>query len=251
MVLRTALCLSALFLAQPAFAQVEASLSEARQTPVLTLQVSEQVTREPDIVRFNVGISEDTDTAREALNAATRRIDQLVGTLEDAGIERDDITTSNISLGRRYDYNNRRPEFLGYTGSANLSFETTLDADIPGLLDRLGEAEVTSVNGPSFDLEDRLSLRAEARKRALARADAEAREYAQLRGFKTARMISLEEGRSFNSSPSFNTAATISMPGAPPPPPPPPPVMERGGGPLLGAEIGEQVTVRAVYTLEN
>ena len=251
MVLRTAFCLSALFLAQPAFAQVEASLSEARQTPVLTLQVSEEVTREPDIVRFNVGISEETDTAREALNAATSRIDVLVSTLEEAGIDRDDIITSNISLGRRYDYNNRRPEFLGYTGSANLSFETTLDADIPGLLDRLGEAEVTSVNGPSFDLEDRLSLRSQARQRALTRADAEAAEYARLRGYARARLVSIEEGQSFYSSPIVVTGTRSMNAGAPPPPPPPPPVMERGEGPLLGAEIGEQVTVRVVYALEN
>lgn len=251
MVVRSLAILAAFTLASPAFAQVEASLTEARATPVLTLQVSEEVTREPDIVRFSLGLNEETTTAREALNAATRRIDELVAVLEAAGIDRDDITTSNISLNRRYDYSGREPRFLGYSGSASMSFETTMDADIPVLLDKLGEAEVSSVNGPSFDLEDRLSLRAQARKRALARADVEAGEYARLRGFARARLVSLEEGQSFYSSPTIVVTGTRTMNVSAPPPPPPPPMPERGGGTLLGAEIGEQVTIRVQYTLEN
>ena len=251
MVVRSLAFAAALLVSTPAFAQVEASLSEARVTPVLTLQVSEEVTREPDIVRFSYGFSEETDTAREALNAATRRIDELVAALEAAGIDRDDITTSNISLNRRYDYSGRQPRFLGYSGSANMSFETTMDADIPALLDRLGEAEVSSVNGPSFDLEDRLSLRALARERALARADAEANDYARLRGYARARLVSLEEGQSFYSSPTIVVTGTRTMNVSAPPPPPPPPAPERGGSTLLGAEIGEQVTIRVQYTLEN
>ncbi|WP_265571037.1 SIMPL domain-containing protein [Sphingomicrobium nitratireducens] len=249
MISRSLAVLAALAVSSPAFAQVEASLAEARETPVLTLQVSEEVTREPDIVRFQVGISEEKSTAREALNAATQRLSELVATLEAAGIEKDDLTTSNISLGQRYDYGGRRPVFVGYTGSASMSFETTLDADIPALLDRLGEANVSSVNGPSFDLEDRLSLRAVARKRALERADAEAAEYAQLRGFARARLVSIEEGQSFHSGEAIIVTGSRVMNGAPPPPPPP--VPERGGGALLGAEIGEQVTVRVLYTLER
>ena len=231
---------------------VEASLAEARATPVLTLQISEQVTRLPDVVRFQVGVSEEADTARAALNGASERLDRLVAALEALDVERDDITVSNISLGQRYDYNGRTPTFLGYTGSASVSFETGMDVEVAPLLDRLGELEISQISGPQFDLANRLPLRAEARRRALERADAEAAQYARLRGYRTARMVSMSEGYSYYSAPIAVTAVSSSGGAVPPPPPPPPPMMERGGGnALLGAEIGEQVTIQIAYTLEN
>ncbi|MEN3973379.1 SIMPL domain-containing protein [Sphingomicrobium sp. XHP0235] len=252
--MRLSLLLCSAFIVVPTTAHaqpVEASLAEARATPVLTLQISEQVTRLPDVVRFQVGVSEEADTARAALNGASERLDRLVAALEAIDVERDDITVSNISLGQRYDYNGRTPTFLGYTGSASVSFETGMDVEVAPLLDRLGELEISQISGPQFDLANRLPLRAEARRRALERADAEAAQYARLRGYRTARMVSMSEGYSYNSSPIVVTGSRISAPGAPPPPPPPP-MAERGGGnALLGAEIGEQVTIQVAYTLEN
>lgn len=241
---------SALALAQPANAQVQADLGEARATPVLALTIAEEVTRMPDIVRFSIGISEERQTAREAVNAATRQIERVADVLVAAGIDRNDITTGNISLNQRYEYDERQPRFVGFVGGASLTFDTDLEANIAAILDVLAAADVKQINGPMFDLEDRLPLRAEARRRALERADREASEYARLRGFARARLVGINASPSHVSNPIVVTGQRLrTMDVSAPPPPPPSP--ERGGGPLLGAEISEQVTLQLVYTLEN
>jgi uncharacterized protein YggE len=249
---RCVACL-ALFASGPALAQMPtATLDQLAATPVVTVQISEQLRAPPDQATVTASTEAREPTAVAALAANKAKTEKLVAAIRAAGIPAKDIQTQGVSVGADYDYRlegGRNVRHLnGYVARNSVSIKTRQIERLVSLLDKLTAAGASDIYGPSFSIADPAPLRAEARRRAMARGKAEASEYARNAGFTGVQLLTVQEGVSYQSS------DLVLSPMAPPPPPPPPPgaAMERdSGGSIQPGQIETGVTLTLQFRMER
>lgn len=186
-------------LAGPALAQ------EYRGPGIITVEGQGSVTAAPDTAIVSSGVTTQGATAREALDANTEAMTQLIETLTGAGIERRDIQTSNFSVQPNYVYSDTRdangyslpPKIVGYTVSNSVTVRVR---DLPSLgtiLDQSVSVGANTIGGISFSVADPSKLYDEARKQAFADAQGKALLYADAAQVELDTIRSITEGSSF------------------------------------------------------
>lgn len=246
------LALALLFAGVPVSAQrISAPLDQLAATPLVTVQISEQLRSPPDEATLNAGTESHAPTASAALAANKLKTEHLLNAIKAAGIPAKDVQTEGVSVRADYEFetiNGRGAQHLvGYVASNTARIRTRQIDRLVGLLDTLTAAGATNIYGPSFSIADPAPLRAEARKRAMMRGGAEASEYARNAGFKGVQLLSVQEGVSYRATDVVVTAQDIGAftnREAPPPPPPP-------GGGIEPGQIETGVTLTLQYRMER
>ena len=249
--------LAILFLSLPAQAQVlsGASINEMATTPLVRVNIAENLRTPPDEASLTVGTTSRAPTATAAVAANKVKTERLLATIRSAGVRERDIQTQGIQLSadHRWDQvpgGQRRQTLIGYVASNSVQIKTRDIDSLTALLDKLTGAGADSVYGPTFGISDPSPLRREARVRAMARGESEAAEYARNNGYSKVRLLSVEEGVSYRGTDIIVTGSRISNAGAPPPPPPPMP--ERGGGGIVApGQIETGVQLNLLYRMER
>ena len=246
-------------IASPAAGQVapQATIAEMATSPLVKLQIAENLRTPPDEASIQVGTQVRAATAVAATAGNKEKTERLLATIRRAGLRERDIQTQGIQLQPEYDYvqdpgtRTGRQVFRGYVASNTIQLKTRDISKLTALLDTLTSAGADSVYGPNFSISDPALLRREARIRALARGDAEAMEYARNRGFARVSLLSVEEGASYRGTDIIVSGSRInySQIGAPPPPPPAP---ERGGDALVApGQLETGVVLNLIYRMER
>ena len=137
--------------------------------PVIELVVNEQVEVEPDTVTISAGVTNQAQTAQEALSQNSAQMQSVIERLRSLGIPERDIQTTRINLGARFDYDQQTQQqvFRGYQASNQVSVKLRDTEEVGAVLDALVKAGANDINGPSFSVSDDTGPKAEARKRAL------------------------------------------------------------------------------------
>ena len=220
-------------------------------TPVVTVQISEQLRSPPDEASLNASTEAREQTAAAALASSKIKTEKLVAAIRATGIAARDIQTDGVSINADYDYqtidNRSVRRFNGYVARNSVRIKTRQIDRLVGLLDTLAGAGASDVYGPSFSIANQGPLRTEARKRAMARGEAEAGEFARNAGFAKVRLLSVQEGVSYEAT--DVVVADLPRVGAPPPPPRPPP--PGGGGSIQPGQIETGVTLTLRYRMEH
>lgn len=195
--LASALGLAAL--AAPAIAQDgDLTLSETAVNPnetVLSLSITESVSKAPDQVILTAGVETNADSASAALAQNTAKMTSVIAALKAAGIPEKNIQTSgiNVSPRYRYDQENQTQVLIGYTASNMVTVKSDKVGDAGKLIDALVGAGATNISGPTFTLRDPDPVRDQARGKAMKTAEGRARLYMQAGGFTGMRIISISE----------------------------------------------------------
>jgi len=123
--------------------------------------------------------------------------------LEAAGIEKKYITTSQLSLQPKYNYQNRQaPKIDGYEARNTVSAKSYDLDNVGAMLDALVKAGVNNINGVQFSIKDSKSARDKAREDAIREAREKAESMAATAGVKLGKLKSLSEsGGNFNPQP--------------------------------------------------
>jgi uncharacterized protein YggE len=163
-----------------------ASTKQNTQQPTprtLNVNGSAQVTLAPDIAYISIGVHTENANASEAVNANTTQAQTVVDAIKSAGVEDKDIRTSNISISpqQQFDQNGK---LTGVTFIVDDTVYVTLRD-----LKKIGDILTASVNaganniyGIQFDVVDKTSALANARKSAVENARTQAEELAQAAG---------------------------------------------------------------------
>jgi uncharacterized protein len=189
-------CAALLAAAMPAAAQV----TDVRPISGTRLDVvaSGDITRVPDTVSVNVGVSTDAPTAIEAIRLNGGKMDRLRAALTAAGIAPGDLQTSSVYLEANYRHRaNEEPVFLGYGASHSLNVRFRDAARAGRILDTLVQAGATEISGVSFEVSDEAAALDEARVGALEAARARADLYARSLGMRVARVLAVSESSGF------------------------------------------------------
>lgn len=190
---RIAIPLAAAAMAAPVGAAAEVQITA--QGPVVELSVTETVEARPDMAEVSAGVTTDAPTAVEAMRLNAVEMTRVIERIRALGIDEDDVQTTGINLGARYDYDqpNQRQVFRGYRASNRVSV-TLRDVDeVGGVLDALVAAGATDIGGPNFSLENDSAAKAQARQTAVRKAEEMARQYAQWSGYTGVRVLKISE----------------------------------------------------------
>jgi uncharacterized protein len=178
--------------AMPAAAQV----TEVRPISGTRLDVvaRSDITRVPDTVDIQVGVSTDAPTAIEAIRLNGEKMDRLRAALIGVGIAPGDLQSSWVNLEPNY---RRRPDedpvFIGYIADHRLNIVFRDAARAGRILDTLAAAGATEIGNLSFGVSDQEAALDEARARAVDIARARADLYARSLGMRVARVLAVSE----------------------------------------------------------
>lgn len=179
----------------------------------------------PDMATINSGVTSQGETAREALDANTAAMTELISTLKAAGIEARDIQTSGFSVNPNYVYSDARdangyslpPRINGYQVSNSVTVTVRDLEDLGAILDKSVTVGANTVNGVTFSVADPSELLDQARKAAFADARHKAELYAQAAGAELGDLETISEQRNVNSPEPYPMYARAEMAAAPVP----------------------------------
>lgn len=197
----------------------------------------------PDIATISFSVTGEGKTASQAQDEATKKNNVALALLKEKGIEDKDMKTTSYSVSPKYSYPQPcysgpcaydEQRVIGYT--VNQSTEVKVrDLGIAGdLLSALGDAGISQLYGPNFQVENEDAVRAEARKEAIEEARAKAQVLARDLGVRLVRVVSFSENAGGYPAPMY-LSRDMAMGG----------VMESKAAPELAA--GENEITSQVY----
>ena len=190
-----------------------ASLSMPALAGSISIEGRGEVTAAPDMAQINSGVTTQGATAREALDANSAAMADLIAELKAAGIEARDIQTSGFSVNPNYVYTDERdengyskpPKIEGYQVNNTVTVTVRQLDTLGAILDKSVTIGANTVNGITFGVNDPSELYNDARKAAFADARAKAELYAEATGG------TLEEIELISESQGFNAPQPVAM----------------------------------------
>jgi hypothetical protein len=167
----------------------------------MSLQGVGEVAAVPDMAQIATGVVTQGKTAREALDANSAAMTELMATLAEAGLEPRDIQTGNFSVQPQYVYSDQRdesgyqrpPQIVGYQVSNSVTIRVREFEALGAILDRAVTVGANTINGISFSVEDPEDLLREARTLAVEAAVDKAETYASAAGVELGRIVTITE----------------------------------------------------------
>ncbi len=204
----------------------------------------------PDLAVLTVGVEARASTVREALSDAADAMTSIVSTLEDEGVEAEDIQTSSFSINPQYTWRERTDDEGGRYSERVLTGYVVNNRATVHLrdLDRVGEmvdlvasagGDLTRIEGIGFTVEDPEPYRAEAREAAVEQAKAKAEQFARDAGVTLGQVVVVAEGGGAVPAPrAFAQTAAFAL--------------ESAGAttPISEGELEIKATVQMVFAIE-
>ncbi|MFC3703342.1 SIMPL domain-containing protein [Devosia honganensis] len=205
-----------------------------------------EVRAAPDMATIGSGVTTQGATAREALDANTAAMNELIAALKEAGIEARDIQTSGFSVNPNYVYSDARdelgyslpPRINGYQVSNSVSVVVRDLAELGAILDRSVTVGANTINGVSFSVADPTDLLNDARRAAFADARDKAELYAGIAGARLGDLESISERQDFSGPQPYPMYARAELQSA-------------AAVPVEAGEMSFAVTVNVEWDLDN
>lgn len=153
----------------------------------------------PDVLTVQLGVQTQAKTASDALADNNKRAADLIATLSAQGVDKKDVSTSELSIYPSY--NSNGTTITGYQVS-NLVTAVLRDVDKAGsVIDAAAKAagDAIRLNQVGFSFADDSELRAQARATAVKNALAQAKQMADAAGVSLGPVLSISENASMNS----------------------------------------------------
>lgn len=201
----TMLALGGLMMAAgvPASAQngAQARRAGAAAAQRITVSGHGEVRRAPDMVTLSLGVEERGPDVAGPRQRAAQKAQAAINALLKAGVKREDIQTSNFSIGRQWEQepavgNNQPKGKYVFVVRNTVSVRTPMVDKAGDLLDAVVQAGFNDINGPYFELKDRAAAEQEALQAAVRDARAKADAVASAAGVRIGGLVSLTESGS-------------------------------------------------------
>lgn len=163
---------------------------------VVTVIGSGEVQGTPDTLNVNASIEFIAPDVTGAMNQTSGRQQAVINALVDAGIDRKDINTSQVSLQPQFAGGGDNPQaIVGYRASNSIDVKVRqLDAASQALALIVSTGgDATRINSVNYSIEDDSQLVRDARSRAFEDAKDRAEQYAQLSGMDLGKVVSISE----------------------------------------------------------
>ncbi len=215
--------------------------------PVPRIMVNGEGTAElvPDMALLQLSVTRDADTARQALDANSAAMAQVIKALREQGIAERDIQTSNFGIQPRYVYPQPKaqgerepPRIVGYTVRNGLDVRVRDLAKLGAIIDQSVTLGVNEGGNIMFTNDDPAAAIDKARASAVQDAAARAKTLASAAGVKLGRLLEISEN-SYNPGPAPMMRAEMMASKA------------ADAMPVAAGENSYQVTVSVSYAIEQ
>lgn len=162
-----------------------------------------EAARAPDVAYLTLGVEADGATASEALRKNSAQMEATIKTLRDAGVDKKDIQTSNLSVGARYDYSREGqvPRLVGYQATNTVNVKLRNLEKAGGVIDKAVASGSNRLDSISFGFADPKPILNEARRAAVADARERAALYSEAAGVKLGPVLQISDSFSHTPGP--------------------------------------------------
>ena len=159
----------------------------------VTVVGSGHVQGTPDTLTADVSVEFTAPDVTAAMNQTSQRQQAVINALVSAGVDRKDISTTQVSLQRQYGPDSSA--IVGYRAGNSIAVKIRkLDSasNTLALIVSTG-GDATRINSVNYSIDDDSHLVKDARGRAFQDANDRAQQYAQLSGLELGKVISISE----------------------------------------------------------
>lgn len=182
-------------------ATVPATADETKKPEPATISVSAEGTAEitPDMAVVTLTVMREAETARQALDANTQAMTQILEAMKSAGIAEKDLQTSNFNIQPRWVYpqqndnGNAEPRIVAYQVSNGLSLRIRDLTKLGEILDTSVTLGVNQGGQIEFTNDDPSEAISSARKNAVKNAMKKAQEMTEAAGVELGRITQIAE----------------------------------------------------------
>lgn len=159
----------------------------------------------PNIAMVDVGLTTKGKNVADVQRENSEKTNNLMKLIAEKGIKSDDMKTTNYNLSQWVEWNNTTMvnEEKGWIITQNLQLKIRDLEKVSEILDIAGQNGSTSINGPTFVVDDMTKLKAEARQLAIADAKAKAKKLADDLGMDIGEIVSYYEYTENNPMPMY------------------------------------------------
>ncbi len=181
--------------------------------PTITVSGSGTVSGAPDTVMLDLGVSVLARSVDEATGQAAAAATAVMTALAAAGVQSDDLQTTNYSIHPEFDYSRNVQRLVGYRVSNSVAVRVRDIVGAGAIIDAGTAAggDAVVVNGVRFEIEDDTSLLREARSAAWHDALEKAHQLAELAGIGLGRAVSITESAGWMPAPMLPRRAALDM----------------------------------------
>jgi uncharacterized protein YggE len=155
------------------------SWAEVTSFPHLSTTGYGEVVAKPDMATFSVKVVESTMTAEQAKGTVDRVVTAFLNKLEEAGIDKTSIQSSNLYLAPQYHYPKEgKPELVGYRASRNVTVQVEDLANLNRYLDIALSEGINQVDNIQLQVRDQAKYQEMARLEAIKDAQTKAKSLA-------------------------------------------------------------------------
>lgn len=199
----------------------------------------------PDTALLVLTVTRESETARDALDANSSAMQDVLDAMKAEGIEARDLQTSGFSIQPRYVYPQPRssgdrepPRIVGYTVRNSLNVRVRDISSLGRILDKSVTLGVNEGGNITFTNDDPSAAITEARIRAMKDAMTKARTLAEAGGVRVGELLEISE-QSFNPRPMPMARAEKSM------------AMSADSVPVATGENTYRVSVNVTYAIDQ
>lgn len=165
---------------------------------------SSEVSTKPDIALTTIGMISSGETVKEAQDANTTVMNNIIAGLKALGIEETDIQTAQYNVYPKYTYtsNEGRVED-GYEVSQNVKIKIRNLSKANSVISLAGEYGANTVGGLQFSIDDPAAAKQDAREAALKKVKLKALKLANSLGVDIVGVVSYNEYEGGNNRPAY------------------------------------------------
>lgn len=182
-------------------------------TNTISVTGTGEISAAPDIATVSFSVQEESKKVKDAQSAVNTKIKEILSKISALDIPEKDVKTENYSSYPKYEFQQvpqiacmgyscppmppAKQIITGYEVTQSVTITVrNLDLVSP-VIEALGTAGVTNMNGPSFAIDKQDDLRAKARKEAIDKAREKAEVLAHDLGVNLVRVVSFSEGQNY------------------------------------------------------
>ena len=127
-----------------------------------------EVVATPDMATFSVKVVDTTMTAEQAKQSVDKSVDEFLKKLSDAGLSKDNVTSSNLYLAPQYHYpKSGKAELVGYRASRSINVNVSDLANLNKYLDMALESGINQVDNIQLKVSNQAEYQQKARMEAI------------------------------------------------------------------------------------
>ncbi len=186
------------------FNNIKAEVTNQPYARTITVSAEGKITAKPDIAVVSLSVVSQGATVKAVTQDGNRKMEAVINTVKQQGVESKDITSSQYNLYPEYKYlPGQSPKISGYKLDQEITVKVRKLEAVEDVVDAGIAAGANQVGQLNFEIDDASGIKKEARTIAFKKAREKAEEMAAAAGVQLGRVITFSEDAGYMPQPIY------------------------------------------------